>query len=252
MLQYPQSFTIGNPFIQLNQVSSTNSYAIEQIQANLAAPGTAYFALQQTAGRGQRQKTWETEAGSNIITSIVVPCNGLLLHQQFMLSVVTALACQQFFNLYANGNTTIKWPNDIYWNDRKAAGILIENIVQGQYWNWAVIGIGININQTAFSTAANKAISLTQITGQQYNVIHLTQQLYALVQKYINQLLSNDTQNLLTEYNNHLFLRHQTTKLKQGNRVFEATIQGVNAYGQLVTHTTTEELFNFGDIEWLL
>jgi BirA family transcriptional regulator, biotin operon repressor / biotin---[acetyl-CoA-carboxylase] ligase len=252
MQQNIQSFTIGEPFIQLNSVLSTNSYAIEQIQANLAAPGSAYFAFEQTAGRGQREKKWETEAGSNIITSVALPCNSFLLHEQFAISVISALACRQLFNNYATSSTTIKWPNDIYWNDRKAAGILIENLVNGHQWNWSVIGMGININQSKFSDLAQKAVSLLQITGKQYHILTLAQELYAILQQYFNKLIANNFQALLQEYNEHLFMLEKNVKLKQGNKVFNATIKGVNKYGQLITFTNIEELFDFGEVEWIL
>ncbi|MDB5209488.1 MAG: biotin--[acetyl-CoA-carboxylase] ligase, partial [Sediminibacterium sp.] len=115
--------------MELTVVESTNIYAMERLQANLAAHGAAFFAHHQTAGKGQRGKTWSDEPGSNIALSVIVDCSSFLLTKQFPLSVMVAVACHDLFNKYATGGTFIKWPNDVYWRDRKAAGILIENQV---------------------------------------------------------------------------------------------------------------------------
>lgn len=100
-----------------------------QATAGHASHGTAYFALQQTAGKGQRGKIWHTTPGENIMMSVVIQPEPLKTSQQFLLSAAIALGCYDFFKNYAGEETSIKWPNDIYWRDRKAAGILIESRV---------------------------------------------------------------------------------------------------------------------------
>ena len=84
-----------------------------------------------------------------------------------------SLPAYDFFNFYAIDETSIKWPNDIYWRDRKAGGILIENILQGKKWKFAIVGIGININQTLFPASLPNPVSLKQITGKTFNVVEL-------------------------------------------------------------------------------
>ena len=138
-------------FTVLDTVDSTNNYAMAQAHAGLAIHGSAWFAKEQTAGKGQRGKQWESRRGENIAISIVFMPTGLRPDQLFMLSVAVSLGCYDFFTAAAGNKTSVKWPNDIFWGDRKAGGILIENIIQGNTWKYAVIGIGININQIEFN-----------------------------------------------------------------------------------------------------
>jgi BirA family biotin operon repressor/biotin-[acetyl-CoA-carboxylase] ligase len=243
---------IGQPFIQFDTINSTNSYAIDSLQANLAAHGTAYFSHHQTAGKGQRGKEWITEPNSNIILSVIVDAASLAIHQQFKLSVAVSLACCDFFNNYAGDDTSIKWPNDIYWRDRKAAGILIENIIKGNAWQWAVVGIGMNINQTTFSDKTKNPVSLKQITGKQFDTALLAKELCECLEKRYQQLLHDDFSSLLKEYNQHLYKAGQTVKLKRASAVFSCTIQEVNANGQLLVAGAAKDYFEFGEVEWVI
>ena len=104
---------LGSPFIELQSVDSTNNYAREQIHAGLAQHGEAFFAHEQFAGKGQRGKAWASEKGDNIILSVVIKPQSLLLPQQFQLSTCTAVAVHEFFVKYAGDDAKIKWPNDL-------------------------------------------------------------------------------------------------------------------------------------------
>lgn len=244
---------LGQPLVILSSVDSTNNYAMAQVRAGLATPGQAWLALEQTAGRGQRQKAWVSQPGENIIISIAIQPY-LPLQQQFLLSAAVGLGVYDFFSKLAGNKTQIKWPNDLYWRDRKAGGILIENLVIGDgpiagNWTWSVIGIGLNINQSSFPDSVLNAVSLLQITGKQWDLITLTKDLCSCLQKRMEQL--NDGAALLTNYNKVLYKRNETVRLKKATRVFEATIKEVNSLGELVTTTGIEEVFGFGEVEWL-
>ncbi|HEY8388624.1 MAG TPA: biotin--[acetyl-CoA-carboxylase] ligase, partial [Parasegetibacter sp.] len=132
--------------IVLQRIDSTNNYAMEQLHAGMANHGTAWLAMEQTAGRGQRGRQWTAEPGANILLSIIIEPSRANLSAPFELSVCFALAAQTLFNKYSIDSTTVKWPNDIYWRDRKAGGILIENVFRGTSWDYAIAGIGLNIN----------------------------------------------------------------------------------------------------------
>jgi BirA family biotin operon repressor/biotin-[acetyl-CoA-carboxylase] ligase len=243
---------IGQPFVQFEAIDSTNSYAIDSLQANLAAHGTAYFAHHQTAGKGQRGKEWHTQPSSNIILSVIVDSVALAIHQQFQLSVAVALACYDFFSQYAGDETAIKWPNDIYWRDRKAAGILIENIVKGNVWQWAVVGIGMNINQTSFGEYAKNPVSLTQITGEQFDTVKLAKELCKHLDNRYQQLLKKEFAILLSEYNHYLYKSGQVVKLKKDTATFSCTIKQVNGNGQLEVIGAAKDCFEFGEVEWVI
>lgn len=240
------------PFTILDSVDSTNNYAMAKVRAGLAIHGEAWFSHIQTDGKGQRNSTWQTSQNVNIALSIFVEIQQLNAAQQFQLSVAVALGCYNFFNKYAGNETAIKWPNDIYWRDRKAGGILIENIFQGNDWKFSVVGIGININQSAFDQTLKNPVSLKQITGKNFDAIILAKELHLIILERYNQLKNRSFKLLFKEYSLHLFCLNQLVKLKKDNSVFETTIKGVTEHGQLITQDTTERYFNFGEVSWVL
>jgi len=241
-----------NSFKILTSVDSTNNYAMGMIRNGSAKHGTAWFSYEQTHGKGRRGNTWKTEKGKNIILSIAVTTGFLTLSQQFHLSLAVSLACSDFFKKYAGDKTKIKWPNDIFWNDRKAGGILIENVIKGNNWQWAVIGIGINVNQTEFNLhAVFKPVSLKQITGKDFNVLDLAKELHQAVMTRYDELQNNRFEKMLFEYNQYLFGLNKRIKLKKEDIIFETTVKEVSSQGKLITTDITEREFDFDEVEWV-
>jgi BirA family transcriptional regulator, biotin operon repressor / biotin---[acetyl-CoA-carboxylase] ligase len=243
---------IGQPFMELSETDSTNIYAMTHIQHNMATHGSVFFAHRQWAGKGQHGKKWVTEAGQNIIMSAVIDPKPLIQGQQFRLSVAVALACYDFFSRYAGDETAIKWPNDIYWRDRKAGGILIENQLRGQNWQWAVAGIGININQVLFDAALANPVSLKQITGKNFDPVQLAKELCTHLDIRLSQLQNGSFEVLLAAYNEHLFRKGQVIHLKKGNSRFSCTLSGVNEAGELLVENGPSDRFQFGEISWII
>ena len=172
---------LGAPLIELSTIDSTNIYAMAQIKAGLAKSGSCYTADFQTNGKGQHGRVWESTKGQNLLCSYILELNTLdalknwTPADQIGFSAAIALGARAFFGAFAGEQTKIKKPNDIYFRDRKAGGILIENLVRGKEWTWTVIGIGMNINQTEFSPAAlnsvsSNPISLQEITNQSWDI----------------------------------------------------------------------------------
>ena len=234
----------------LEKVDSTNNYAMALVQKGEATNGEAVFAKVQTRGKGRRGKTWESQSSENIVLTINTQMHWLPLQQQFQLSIAVELGCFDFFFKYIKENIKIKWPNDIFINDSKAGGILIENVVKGNLWQWAVIGIGLNINQRNFYEV--KAISLKQITGINYNVIELANELHLAVINRINQLESGEFGKQLLEYNENLFCRNRMVRLKKDNIVFETKIERISSSGELITKDVIERKFAFDEVEWII
>ena len=249
----PLSFydTIGTPFIELQQVESTNNYATGLVHAGLAQSGTAVFAHYQSKGKGQRAKVWQGESGKNIALSVVLSAPPLLLSQSFLLSMAVAVGVHRFFFLHAGNETKVKWPNDLYWRDRKAGGILLENILQGAKWKAAIVGIGININQTEFEALATKAVSLKQIIGKESSPLLLAKELCAHLREAFG-LLSKNQAEIVSQYRSNLYKLNEIVRLKKANRVFEATIKDVSINGELVVSHSTEERFSVGEVEWVM
>jgi len=242
---------IGHSFIELQSVDSTNNYALALAAAVKAVHGTLVFAHDQWAGKGQRGRTWNSNPGANIILSAVLEPVAPL-QAAFGLSVAVALACRDFFTTYAHSNVSIKWPNDLYWNDRKAGGILIENHLQGDRWAHAIAGIGININQVEFPPTARNPVSLRQITGRTYDTIGLARGLGRHLDERYTQWEAGGLPVLLEAYNAVLYRRGQEVRLRKDNAVFTTRVEGVSPQGQLLTRDVLERSFSFGEVEWVI
>lgn len=242
----------ANSFTILTSVDSTNNYAMAKIRDGAAKHGDAWFTHEQTHGKGRRGKAWKGEKEKNIFLSISVATGFLTLYQQFYLSMAVSLGCIDIFKKHAGDETKIKWPNDIFWNDRKAGGILIENIIKGNVWQWAVIGVGININQTAFDLeAAFPPVSVKQITGKDFDVIELAKELHTAIMNRYEELKKDGFEKMLVEYNGCLFMLNEKVKLKKGNAVFETVVKGVSQNGKLMTVDTMERQFDFDEVVWV-
>jgi len=243
---------IGEPFNILPTTDSTNNHAMNEARLGQTSDGAAYFALDQYQGKGQRDKTWNSKPGENIILSVVKDCSGFHLNNQFQLSVAVALACFDFFSAYAGDETRIKWPNDIYWRDRKAGGILIENMVKSDRWGKAIIGMGININQTTFDTIEGKPVSLKQITGKSFDPISLAKELCQHLEHRFLVLENKPFDQLLSAYNDQLYKKDELVPFKRNNIQFQAKVNGVDKDGYLLIMHGVEERIRFGEITWLL
>ena len=188
--------TLGEPLIELSEIDSTNMYAMEQIHAQKALSGSVYQTDFQTNGKGQHGRIWESHRGENLLCTYILELNALkqgknwVPSEQLGLSAAVALGSQAFFMEFAGEETKIKKPNDIYWRDRKAGGILIENIVRGTDWTWTVIGIGLNINQTQFSNEAGNPVSLKQITGKDWDIKTMQKKLAEALSASLNLWLT--------------------------------------------------------------
>jgi len=243
---------IGEPFNILPTTDSTNNHAMNEARLGQTSDGAAYFALDQYQGKGQRDKTWNSKPGENIILSVVKDCSGFHLNNQFQLSVAVALACFDFFSAYAGDETRIKWPNDIYWRDRKAGGILIENMVKSDRWGKAIIGMGININQTTFDTIEGKPVSLKQITGKSFDPISLAKELCQHLEHRFLVLENKPFDQLLSAYNDQLYKKDELVPFKRNNILFQAKVNGVDKDGHLLIMHGVEERIRFGELTWLL
>src|SRR6186713_954766 len=184
-----------------------------------AQHGMAVFTYEQTAGKGQRGKKWTSQKDLNIALSILLKPYPLSVPDQFKLSVCIAVSAWEFFSKYAGDETKIKWPNDIYWRDRKAGGILIENVIQSSQlavgsWQWSVIGIGININQTDFDPDLPNPVSLKQITGKNHEPVELAKELCSSIEVNYQTLTTGNYETLFNKYLSHLYKKDEKVKLK--------------------------------------
>ncbi len=207
---------LGAPLIELSTIDSTNIYAMAQIKEGLAKSGSCFRADYQTHGKGQHGRIWESNKGQNLLCSYILELKELEPHKkwepkdQIGFSAAIALGIRAFFDAHTKGDTKIKRPNDIYWRDRKAGGILIENLLRGTEWTWPEIGIGINMNQTAFSPEAPNPVTLIQLTGRDWEILSLQKALSKALTNSIIDWLKNGAAKTLQHLDQHVIvLDHQ-------------------------------------------
>lgn len=221
----------------------------------MAQNGLVIHAKHQNQGRGQRGKIWQDHPG-NLKFSIIIkpPAN---FHNPFYLSIITSIVISQYLiSLLSNRYiVSIKWPNDIYINDKKACGLLIENTFRGPYWQYAVIGIGLNVNQEQFSDSLGNATSLYLASGEK--ICKFKEIITNLRAGILNRLRDFDEKahfQLIEEYNSHLYQRNNKIKflLTSTGERFEALVLGVSAEGKLRLKLPEGiKEFSFGSIVWL-
>jgi BirA family biotin operon repressor/biotin-[acetyl-CoA-carboxylase] ligase len=227
---------------------------MQQIDDGLAQQGQVIWAAHQTSGKGQRGKSWENDNGNVMMSLIVKPV--IAPDKQFVLSSAVAVTVAKYLQTLSDQwQVAIKWPNDIYINDKKTCGILIENVFRGMNWAYAVIGIGLNVNQPFFPEELRHAISMYAASGKKYDLLETVTDIRTGILNCLNQLKPEQYPRLLADYNQLLFRRGQEKGFmeRSTNRYFEAFIQEVNEQGQLVLLSPTGiEEYNFGELDWIL
>ncbi len=238
-------------FSILDSVESTNNYAMQQIHAGMAKNGQAWYAKEQFAGKGQRGKVWKSNAGENVMMSIALQPNIIFSVKPFYLSALVASICRKCFAEIAGEQTKIKWPNDIYYNDRKAGGVLIENVFKGKDWQWAIVGIGINVNQILFDENIGNATSLKIITDSEHDPILFAQKIQEVLLNKLENMEVDHLKFYIDDLNNHLYKKNENVHFKKDNAVFATKVIAVNEYGQLLTEDVMERKFEVGEVEWV-
>jgi len=158
--------------IHLGETESTNRWLKEHdLTAN-----TVVWTDYQTAGRGCGSNTWESERGKNLLFSMMVHPSDIPATRQFSISMAVSMTIADVMKEYFDG-VSIKWPNDIYWNDRKLCGILIEHQLSGTFIRQSIIGVGLNVNQTVFTSDAPNPVSMCQIVGYELDCQEVLQKI---------------------------------------------------------------------------
>ena len=251
------SLFIGKNLVELDSVDSTNSFARQLLSESRPVEGTVVLAKEQFAGRGQMGNKWSTEGGKNITMSVVLYPEQLDADKQFFLNMAVALAVKDFCEFVLSDEIKIKWPNDIYYHDKKIGGILIENTINGSSISSTVIGIGINVNQEEFDPSLPNPTSLIQIKkpadAPVYDILKLVEDLCSYLEKYYLQLRQQHYNFLDKGYTVALYRYQQTHEFKRGETIFKGEIGGVTKDGKLIIHSGPKELrFGFKEVEYII
>ncbi len=250
----PQTMFIGNQLVSLDEVDSTNTFAINLLRNSEIAEGTVVTARAQTGGRGQRGNSWHSENGKNITCTIILKPTFLSIAFQFDLTRAVALGIADLLSDLLQSNAIhIKWPNDIFADGKKICGILIENILNGQQISASVVGIGLNVNQAAFAFDSPNAVSIFQLTENEMKIDELQKMLFACVEARYLQLRAGQIDKLRSEYDQLLFRKNAKSSYTDFKNIFEATLETVTPEGLLVLKTPNgdERKFGFKEVGFL-
>ncbi len=227
------NFTPEMKLIKLDAIDSTNDFLKGLLNAQTLENFTVVTAENQTNGKGQMGAKWVSEIGKNLITSILIK-DILLNHSEiFQLNFAIALAICDGLNHFEIPKLSIKWPNDIMSDDKKIAGILIENSIKSDSSIVSVVGFGININQTNFENLP-KASSLKNIMNKDLDKNEILDKVYNAILNRIEQLQNKFENQLFDEYNDKLFKKRMMMPFENiENEKFMGIIQGVSPQGKL-------------------
>ena len=227
----------------ITSTNSTNTLLKELLAKGKWRGGERFIrAGYQTAGRGQTGNGWESEEGKNLLCSILLPPDKNL----YFLNIAVGVALLRVIG----DDFTIKWPNDIYFGDRKAAGILVENAIIGSEIKYSIAGVGLNVNQTVFVSDAPNPVSLKQIRGREYDVEQLMNQLL----EQVDQVLSEPEQDVWSYYKTHLYRRAGWYPFEDQNGQFEARIEDVLPTGEIVLRDKqgNQRKYHFKQVRYIL
>lgn len=237
--------------INIPATGSTNDELTERVKSGAITGPTILRATTQTAGRGQLDKTWDTQPGENLTFSIYMPWEGLLASQLFTVNMLVVAAILEVLDSY-HIDALAKWPNDILAERRKLAGILIENTLQGTHVKHSIIGIGINVNQTQFDEKL-KATSLFLLRSKPVDLDVLFSAFAKALSRHLarvpvppnSDLKQNYLKRLIGVANTHNYL------VKETGVMLHAGVAGITNDGRIILDTTDNQQLTFGNGELL-
>ena len=245
------------PIINLDETDSTNRYLAQLCDREPVSEYTTVRADYQTAGKGQRGNTWESERGKNLLFSFVLYPTFLEARRQFLLSQLTALAVKEALELWTD-DIRIKWPNDIYWNEKKICGLLIENELSAEGIARSIIGIGLNINQEIFHSDAPNPVSLRQITGLEENPMEVLTYILTYTRRFYEDLRQDEDGSMASliarQYDFALFRREGWHPYEDATGCFMARLLRVEEDGRYILQDEAgkERGYLFKEVQYIL
>ena len=234
--------------IHIEETDSTNTLA--RLIANELRENILVSTDFQKAGRGQRGNSWESEQGKNLLFSLVIHPKEILATQQFALCQYISITLCKVLQSYTD-NISIKWPNDIYWRDKKIADILIEHDIEGAYIYRTIIGVGLNVNQCEFKSDAPNPISLCQILGHEIERETLLAEIRAKLSEPTD---INELEDLHNRYTSLLYRQNTYAQYHDSQGTFTARIHHVKHDGTLVLEDDNAQLrsYLFKEVSYII
>ena len=219
--------------IKLNATDSTNNYLKQLILERTLDDFSVVVANHQTNGRGQRGSSWLSEKDKNLTFSVLKRNISIVANQQFLLNILVSLSIVKSLEGFNIPKLAIKWPNDILSDHHKISGILIENLIKNKQIEYAIIGIGLNVNQVKFE-GLSKVSSLKNIMPLAVDKDELLTKIIDKLKMYFKLYSENGSEFLNSEYESYLFRKDKpSTFSSHDNSLFTGIIRGVSASGKL-------------------
>jgi len=237
---------------RLDRVDSTNKYAFRFCKNKEANEGDVFLANEQFDGRGYHTNSWLAEHGKNLTFSLILKPVFMLPWQQFVITQFVSLAIVDLLQTMVQGEKVrIKWPNDIYINNLKAGGILVQNTIIGNAFEYAIIGIGLNVNQREFPIELPNPTSLIHYMKTEISLDTLLDDLLKYIDRKYEQLMLSSW-SFEKEYLDQLYRFNELSTFKDMNGVFAGRITGVGEFGELLITDDTgrQRKYNFKEIEF--
>lgn len=240
------------PIIKLDATGSTNDFLRELLEETRLDDFTVVWADYQRSGRGQRERSWHSEKGKNLIISVLKLHDSLEVQAQFDINRAVSLAILQVLSDLNIPDLSVKWPNDILSGGGKLCGILIENSIKGSKLNHSIIGMGINVNQREFEDLPN-ALSLSQISGTTYDRDVLLYQLVTALKAELSVVNEKQLNEQKERYEVWLYQRGKKVSFEHESGTFDAIVDGVTESGELQLVLQNGQIVRYakGDIRWL-
>jgi BirA family biotin operon repressor/biotin-[acetyl-CoA-carboxylase] ligase len=214
--------------ILLEKISSTNDYLKDLCKNNLVKSPFSVCAKYQTDGKGMRGHRWNSDSDKNLLVSFLVDKN-FYFTNEYDLNVVSCLSVLHIIGMYIDEEVRFKWPNDIFINDKKLAGILIENVYEGMKRAYSVVGIGLNVNQKVFDKNI-KACSIIQFTK---NTELDRMKILGILQDKFYQLLQQPQTQNLKKFNQYLYQKNEWSTFETTTEDEELKVLDVLPNGNL-------------------
>lgn len=238
-------------FFYFEELTSTNKKMKELAEKKPLPDMSVVITQRQTAGRGQMGNSWESEPGMNLTFSLALNPFFLQAQQQFLISQAVAVGIAESLTAIGIESVKVKWPNDIYWGDKKIAGILIENSIMGNNLERCIIGIGLNVNQLHFTSDAPNPVSLAQITNKTHDLNQVLESILDGIFHWYNQLWQGEFTNLQLRYLELMYRNDGNFHpFNDANGPFMGKITGIDTYGRLkITKSdNTQAVYEFKEV----
>ncbi len=239
--------------IYLDEVDSTNSYILKNFSA-LKMP-VCVMASYQTRGRGQGNNNWISEKNRNLLFSLGFEPAFLRPQESFYISRTASIAIAEFSRSFLP-DVTIKWPNDILCNNKKIAGILIENTFFGNTIAKSIVGAGVNLNQTEFPDFHPRpaAGSIKTESGRECSPEDALDFILRRLSHWIEILDRRDFDRIRRSYDPKIFRYSENALYRCGEEIFEAKITDVEEDGHLLLETASGEVrrYAFGEVSFVM